>query len=274
MKNLILIIIILSILTLSMISPFLPGKYDPLAMPLSLMIQVFGVVGLLLTVIGLLWWLMPERNYTFALLSLFVGKFVVLVLALVATFSSGKILGIVVILVGIYFFFKIKPMLKHLKSVDASRFNPAPFYLIILPVSILILQLFLIEPVTQWTRNRAIENAGEIISQLETFNATYGHYPATLQAMYSDYKTGVAGIEKYHYSPQGNAYNLSFEQPRFLFDNIGSREWVVFNPLDEHRVFSHTSWFLLVSPQELGRYQGWYAAGDAGHPRWKYFLFD
>ena len=35
--------------------PFLPGRYDSLAVPLSLMARIFGVVGLLLVPVGALW---------------------------------------------------------------------------------------------------------------------------------------------------------------------------------------------------------------------------
>jgi hypothetical protein len=69
--------------------------------------------------------------------------------------------------------------------------------------------------------------------------------------MYKDYYTNVVSIEKYFYLPKGNSYNLSFEQPLFLFDNFGTPEWVVYNPRNEHKAFSHTSWFLLLSPDEL-----------------------
>jgi len=37
-----------ALLTLCMLLPFLPGRYCSLAVPLSMMAQLFGVVGLLL----------------------------------------------------------------------------------------------------------------------------------------------------------------------------------------------------------------------------------
>jgi hypothetical protein len=43
------------LLVLCMIYPFLPGKYDGLAAPLSTTAQIFSVAGLLLTPIGALW---------------------------------------------------------------------------------------------------------------------------------------------------------------------------------------------------------------------------
>jgi hypothetical protein len=74
--------------------------------------------------------------------------------------------------------------------------------------------------------------------------------------------------------PDGQAYHLFFEQPRFLFDNIGTREFVVYNKLDERFMISHASWILLMTPQELETSQGWYAVRDAPSPHWRYFWFD
>jgi hypothetical protein len=92
--------------------------------------------------------------------------------------------------------------------------------------------------------------------------------------MYKDYYPNTVGVEKFHYLPFGNSYNLSFEQPRFFLDIIGTKEWVVYNPKDEHRVYSHTSWFLLLSPEESEIRQGWYSSADTKHKHWKSFFFD
>jgi hypothetical protein len=92
--------------------------------------------------------------------------------------------------------------------------------------------------------------------------------------MYKDYYPNTLGVEKFHYLPFGNSYNLSFEQPRFFLDIIGTKEWVVYNPKDEHRVYSHTSWFLLLSQQESEIRQGWFLSVDTKHKHWKSFYFD
>lgn len=117
-------------------------------------------------------------------------------------------------------------------------------------------------------------NSAEFIRDIEAYHDAYGHYPVSLAAMWKDYDPNVVGIEKYHYSPHGDTYNLFFEQPRFFFDNIGTREWVVYNPQDEHRMYSHTAWLLQLSPEELERSQGWYAVHTGSRPHWKYFWFD
>jgi hypothetical protein len=49
------IAVIVVVADLIMAYRFLPGAYDRLAVPLSLMVQVFGLVGLLLVPVGGLW---------------------------------------------------------------------------------------------------------------------------------------------------------------------------------------------------------------------------
>lgn len=53
----------------------------------------------------------------------------------------------------------------------------------------------------------------------------------------------------------GEAYNLFFEQPRFLFD-FGIREIVMYNKLDEQIAFRHAAWILAGAPEELKTRQG------------------
>src|SRR5690606_34045082 len=101
-----------------------------------------------------------------------------------------------------------------------------------------------------------------------------GQYPVSLLGVWQDYTTGVIGIGQYHYAPQGEADNRVFEQPRFLLDNVGARELVGYNPLDEQVMISRESWIFDLSPVELSDNQGWFETGEVGVPHWKYFLFD
>jgi len=134
--------------------------------------------------------------------------------------------------------------------------------------------ILLVVGIIQLCRNYAIANSAEIINDIEEYHAMHGRYPNSLQAVWKDYYPSVVGIEKFHYAPDGDAYNLFFEQPRFLFDNVGTREFVVYNKLDEHAMISHTAWILILTPEELETAQGWYAVHDAPSPHWKYFWFD
>ncbi|MCL4257346.1 MAG: hypothetical protein KJZ53_02315 [Anaerolineales bacterium] len=272
-KHLALILAIATIAILCMAYPFLPGGYDRLAFPLSTMVQVFGVVGLALVPGGLLWLAMPRFGFALSVLSTAVGTFVALVLALFATLSIGNAFGILTLAVWVYILVQLIPGLKRLRRAENSEFRPAPVYLVCLPVLILAAQLVLAGPMTQASRDRAIANANVFIEDIEQYHASHGQYPLSLQAQNRDYYPDVIGVERYIYVPQGDTYNLSFEQPRFLLDRFGTREWVVYNPLDEHRVFSHTAW-LLAPPEVAEPSQGWYAVHDSPHPHWRYFWFD
>jgi hypothetical protein len=55
---------------------------------------------------------------------------------------------------------------------------------------------------------------------------------------------------------------LFFEQPGFLFD-LGIREIVMDNKLDEHVMISHAAWILMHTPEELETRQGWHSIHDA-----------
>lgn len=268
-----LIVGIAALLAFSTVYPFLPGRYDRLAVPLSTMVQVFGVVGLALVPVGLLWLIAPRYGFQFALLATAIGTGVALVIALFATLSVGNAFGVLTLATWAYVLVRLLPRLKHLRRAGNRRRGMAPFYLVLLPMLAFASQMALAAPAARWSRNRAIANAGEFIADIEQYHTRHSRYPAALQAQNRDYDPDVVGVEQYVYMPRGDSYNLSFEQPRFLLDRFGTREWVVYNPRDEHRVYSHTAW-LLPPSDVLEPSEGWYASGDTGHVHWRYFWFD
>lgn len=271
-KHLTHIIILTILLTLGIAYPFLSGDYDRLAIPISTMIQVFGLVGLALVPVGVLWFAMPKYKFGFAITALIISTFVILVICLFATLSVGKSLGVLILLIWTFIMILLIHQIKSLKEQTQKKVNWLPVYLIYLPIITLLLQLTIAKPLTQFSRNRAIENANLFIRHIEEYHKQKGQYPLTLQAQNKDYYPNVVGVEKYLYAPHRKGYNLSFEQPRFLLDKFGTREWVVYNPLDENSVYSHTSWLLPTEQAEPS--QGWYASGNTGYQHWKYFLFD
>ncbi len=264
--------IVLIVLASATIYPFIPGEYDRLAMPLSTLIQGFGIIGLLHSVLGLFWLLIPRKYRFFAKLSLFLAFLLTMVFTFIACLIAGLLFGIIILVLLVLIFFISKKRLYE--SIYTESFSFVPVYLLSLPLSVLIIQLFIAEPITNWSRNRTIAGADALIRDIESFSTKNGYYPKTLQAMYDDYSSQTVGVEKFHYLPFGGSYNISFEQPRFLLDIIGTKEWVVFNPEDEHRVYSHTSWFLLLPPEESESRQGWYSSVSTNHKHWKSFFFD
>jgi hypothetical protein len=279
---------IILLLVLCMIYPFLPGQYDGLAVHLSTMAQLFGVVGLLLLPIGVLWLVYEMRKtrrrkrnppnankeYYFALVSLIVASILAILVSLATFFGISISFGVLTLALWFYTIFRLIPRLKLLKQAEIENINPIPLYLIFVPVTVLLFQVILAAPMTEFSRNYAIAHSAEFINDIEAYRNANERYPDSLLATWKDYYPAIVGIEKFHFALNGDSYNLFFEQPRFLLDNLGTREFVVYNPLDEHMIISHTAWILLLTPEELATRQGWYAVHDASSPHWKYFWFD
>lgn len=267
--------------------PFLPGKYDGFAVPLSAMAQMFGIVGLLLVPVGAIWLAYElrkqartkqnlqtkERRYYFVTASIIASSIVALAVSFGAFMALSFSLGLVSLALWLYILSRIIPTLKLLEKGEVENFNPAPLYLVVIPTLVLMFQIALAAPATEFSRNRAIAQSAEMIGDIEQYRAAYGHYPSSLLALHKDYQPSVIGIEKFHYAPNGEAYNLFFERPTFLFD-FGIREIVMYNKLDEHIMVSHAAWILDGAPEGLEARQGWHTVHDASSAHWKYFWFD
>lgn len=278
---------LIALIVLCTFYPFLPGEYDPLAMALSAMAQTLGLAGLLVLPVGIAWLISElqkrarrKRNleakaggYYFALVSLLTASIVAVAAVFGAFVNGGLSLGVLTLAVLCYIGSRLTPKLKLLKKAEAENFNPAPLYFVFIPVIVLVVQLMLAPRATYFSRNRAIAQSAELIGDIEAYHAAYGRYPSSLLALHKDYKPSVVGIEQFHYAPNGQAYNLFFEQPTFA-TNFGVREIVMYNKLDEHVMVSHAAWILAGSPEQLEARQGWHSSHDASSPHWKLFWFD
>ena len=267
--------------------PYLPGQHDTLAVPLSALAQTIGAVGLLLVPVGALWLAYElrkrarrkknlsskARGYYFALASMIASSIV----AIVGSFGAFMVLSVSLALLTLglwlYIVVRLIPRLKLLKKAEAAAFNPAPLYLVFIPGIVFILQITLAAPATEFSRNRSITQTAEVIGDIEHYHSAHGRYPSSLLALHKDYHPYVIGIEQFHYAPNGDAYNLYFEQPKFLFD-FGLREIVMYNKLDEHFIVSHAAWILTGPPEEVQIRRGWHAVHAASSPHWKYQTFD
>jgi hypothetical protein len=252
--------------------PFLPGGYDPLAVPLSAMAQTFGKVSLLLVPVGIVWLVsrhsnrLARKQRTFAIVALAVGSVVSLIVALAALVHSGFVLGSAVVGVWAGAIWVLSHRLTTVASATA-----APHYLIVVPLAVAIIQFAVDDPITEFSRGRAIRNSTGLIADLERYRDTYGQYPISMVALWNDYRPAVMGIKEFRYERYGDAYNVLFEP--FTF-RIGTREIVMYNPRDEHGVMSHDSDLLHHGPEQWQVRGGYYAVHDAPHPHWKYFWFD
>ncbi len=268
--------------------PFFPGKYDGSALVLSTIAQLVATVGLLLVPIGVLWLAyevkkrargkrqQPDayRGYRFAIAALIIGSIGVLAASLIIALGIGISVGVLTLALGIYAVSRLIPRVQKLKRAHDANVNPTPLYLLAVPTVVLLVQVALAARATEFSRNHAITNSAELINAIERHHAEHGRYPKSLLAVWKDYYPSVVGIEGFSYAPNGDAYNLVFEQPRLLFDGFGTREFVMYNKLDQHIFVSHAAWILGSPPAQLTARQGWYAVHDDPSPHWKYFWFD
>jgi hypothetical protein len=174
----------------------------------------------------------------------------------------------------LYCLSKLIPLLRAMRHSERDRFNPTPLYLVSIPLAALIFQIAAAAPLTAASRARAIASSAEMIAEIEAYRAAQGRYPNSLLGVWKDYYPHVVGVERYYYRPERDAYNLYFEQPRFLLDNVGTREFVVYNPLDEHFMVSHPSSILRLTPAQFESSPGWYEVHDAETDHWRHFWFD
>lgn len=265
-------------LILARLLPFLPGRYDPLAVPLSEMSQVLGFVGLLLVPIGALWvasgyWSrLAGKQYGIALAAL-IASSVVGVSATLFALTFSVLLGVGAIALWVYVIWRLWPRLNALKRTTRRPTSPVAFYLLIVPIAAVLIQMATVAPAIESSRYRAIQNSARLIADIEQHRATHGRYPESLLTVWPDYWPGLIGIKEYHYEPSGDAYNLFFEQ--FAL-HVGTREFVMYNPQDKQAMTSHKLDLLELTPQQLAVEQGrgHYAVHDAPYPHWKYFWFD
>jgi MFS family permease len=277
------IILIAFLIALCIVYPFLSGEYDLLAMPLSTIAQGFGVLGVLLVPVGAVWLIaelrrrrrpIKGRGFVFAVITVIIGTLITAALTLAGLGTVGPSLALFLLVLGLYSLSKLIPILRAMRHSERDRFNPTPLYLVTLPLAALIVQIAAAAPLTASSRARAIASSAEMIANIEAYRQAQGRYPHSLLGVWKDYYPHVVGIERYYYRPERDAYNLYFEQPRFMLDRVGTREFVVYNPRDEHLMVSHPSLMLLLTPAQFESSPGWYRVHDAGTDHWRSFWFD
>jgi hypothetical protein len=268
-----------------MLLPFLPGPYDGLAVTLSLMSQLFGTVGLLLVPIGAIWLVhdvwrraatggaaqAPDMGYWLALSAIGASTLIAAIISLSAFVNVGFSLGVGMIALWTYCVARLVANLRATRRVQGRRFSAAPVYLVVLPIVAALVRISAVDSAAEFSRNRVIANSARLIGDIERYHSAYGQYPRSLLSVWKDYKPSVIGVGQYHYEPNGDAYNVYFEQ---LSPAFGTREFVMYNKRDEHEMTSHAMDLLLLAPADLDAQRGYYAVHEASRPHWKRFLFD
>lgn len=277
-KHLLGIVGAIALVLLCTFLPFLPGRYDPLAIPLSTMAQVGALLGLVLVPFGLLWIAadrsqrLAQRRFVFPIITLIVSMLVWVAVFFAALSLSGYTLAALVLVFWFLVLSRAYTWFKGRKNTPQAR-SALPFYLVIVPVVVVLLQFALLERAVEFSRNRAIHYSAPLIGAIEDYRVANGRYPTSLHAVWPDYLPYVIGIKQYYYEPHGESYNLFFEQFAYRF---GTQEFVMYNPRDQHAMTSHAMDLLELTPEQLAteRSRGHYAINDASQPHWRYFWFD
>lgn len=283
LRHIIWILLLATVLVTAIFLPFLPGDYDSMAVPFSLMVQLAGFTGLPLAVIGLPW-LVYELNkksretdrryvgtYRFAMTALIFSSLMALGFALGAFATESRFLGFSILVFFGGVFVLLFRKVRQWKDRQNRSFYPAPVYLVCLPLLLVSSRMMFIEEAIAYSRAQAIKQSEQIIQDIETYYKNNGHYPVSMLSVNKDYKVFVIGIKQFEYELNGEAYNLFFEQFAAPF---GTKEIVMYNKLDQHEMTSHDQDLLLLDASNLNLQRGYFRKYDLPQPHWKYFWFD
>lgn len=267
-KNWTTVFLIILSATLAAVAPFLPGPANTLAHDISTLVQGAGYLGLFFVPFGLVWLIIESRNKKDQKLNrwtngyypawLTVSPFLVLVLIqLLSAFREGLNMQHLPFAAIFLILFFILFQIQKLKNKTAYKFNAVPVYLVLLPLSVVLITHFTVEKAAAHSREKVIRETEPLLSALENYNSAQGHYPDKLEDLvgtwiYAIPTFKVMGVNAYQYEKRGQTFQLSFEQ---------NWHWnatdVVVYVKNGHQIMTNT-----------------YENFATGHPHWRYFMVD
>jgi hypothetical protein len=254
-----------------MLGPYLPGRFDASAAALSFVVQVASYVSLLFVPLGIAWTISRKRSRLWYRVTVGLAGLVAFVAVVSAVsvnhLAMGAILGLAIVMFLRPAFGETRPETEH----DETAQLVTPFCLAVTPVILVAFISSVLPGAAEWSRDRAIRHSTALIAAIESYHQRQGHYPLSLQSLNRDVPTGVVGIERFHYEPNGDSYNLFFVRQHIALD---AKEVVMFNPRDEHRFTSHELDLLEYDGEQLALRRGDRRRTPLGHPHWVSFLFD
>ena len=211
-------ILLAAILCVVMVLPYLPGRFDASAAMFSFVVQIGSYVSLLMIPVGLAWMVNRRRSRLWHRLALALVGLVALVATIAAVAVNQLAIGVLLGVGAV-----ILPWSAYRRSqTDSERVghkrNSMPFYLVCVPLVLVAFRTTVLPRAADWSRDRAIRHSAALIAEIESFRQRRGHYPVSLQSLHPDFPTGVVGIERFHYEPNGEAYNLYFVRRHIALD--------------------------------------------------------
>lgn len=252
-----------------MMLPHFPGRYDGSAEALSFAVRMGSYASLLLVPAGIGMLILPGRRRLWS--TIVAAALAVTALAITTSFIVGNqaALGVVS---GIGWVILLRQAIRrwHQGGFSGSS-RQGWYYLVIPPIALLVFQVLVLPRAASWSRDRAIQNCAPLIEAIERYRERHKEYPPSLHSLNSDFPTGVAGIERFHFEPAGQAYQIYFVRQHVEPD---AKEVILFNPRDEHRFPSHDLDILEFDGAQLAARRGDWRRLQLDQPHWISVLFD
>lgn len=251
--------------------PFLPGPPNKLSIGLSGLGQMAGFFGAFLFPVSLVWAFFELRKlrsvkrlkvnlwnkgFWFAIASALVGVFGFAIFTAGMTHEDGWWVTAVCVPIGLFLLWKTVQGIGGLRRQTALKFNPAPLYLLTIPLVALTAKMWLQDPLAAVSREKVIRQSEPLIAAIEQFRQQEGRYPdslADLQPAYLADLPGsrVMGVRRFDYEKSAEAYYLTFKQV-----HGATIEIVEYDKTQSHRRKGH------------------YLSGEAGAENWRYYWLD
>lgn len=260
--NWLLLLLLPLLVAVAAVAPFLPGSSNHFAHGISQFAQTIGYIALPLVPFGLVWLIIEMRNKNGQQLNLWTNGYypswlalmpvlLFLPLKLATTILNGESFNIwpftLIISVAIFFIYRIQ----KLKKKTDYKFNPAPLYIVFIPLIALFSSKFAVEKAAALTRENTIVKTEPLISAIEKYKTANGEYPENLASLNEKYiqelpKLNTMGMRAYQYEKGNSSFQLTFERPW----HWNATEVLVYNTLGPKGIkgdygnfsTSHTNW--------------------------------
>lgn len=227
-QNWLSLVLIAFVVVVASVAPFLPGPSNDFSHDISQFAQIIGYLGLAFIPFGLVWLFIEVRNkkgeklnrwsngYYPALLVL-TPVFLFLPLQLFRAIYMGwtfHLLPLVIIFSVVAF---IIYRIRKLKPKTEYKFNPAPFYIVFIPIIALCTSQFAVEQAAALSREKIIVKTQPLLAAIDQYKIAHGDYPEKLEILEGKYipqipTFHIMGIRAYQYEKYNGSFQLSFEQ--------------------------------------------------------------
>lgn len=256
---------------LFVVLPFLPGPSNKLSIGLSALGQMAGFFGILMLPLSVVWAFFELRKLR-GTAGLEVnhwnnGFYCAIAATLIALFGYGLttaglthddgwwVTGVSAP-IGLFLLWKTARGIAKLRRQTVLKFNPAPLYLLSIPLVVLAAKLWLQDPLAAASRLQAIRQCEPLIAAIERYWQEKGYYPESLADLRPAYlaelpSTSVMGVNRFAYEKTPDAYHLYFRQV-------------------------HGATIEIVEYDKTGLHhrKGHYFSGETGAPNWRYYWLD